>query len=199
MTKSEWLEDISNQIINCNKCDRLRAVTPFPMSHICYGDITKTRLFIIGRNPGIENDCSKLLKEDFTKIYHDLWWKCNLGKYLRENFGDEFLKSNMFFSNVNKCSTPNNTPLTPEEKSNCSSYLKTQLTIIKPTMVITLGTDAKDTIRPIPLIGCKIINLMHPSYFHYNSSDAIIKTQNIKIQLIKDTYKPSTTNWYTKE
>lgn len=73
MTKKDWFEKINNEIRNCKKCKRLREITPFSMSHICYNDLSKAKIFFLGRNPGIENDHSDISPERFDKKYHELW------------------------------------------------------------------------------------------------------------------------------
>jgi len=197
MTKIEWLEETSNNIADCNNCERLRAVTPYPMSHICYGSLSKVKLFFVGRNPGLENDHNKISREEFVEKYHDLWWDCNLGKYLRKNFGELLIKENMFFSNVNKCSSPENSKLTEEEKRNCLPFLETQLEIIKPSTIVTFGVEAKETIKSLNLQNMDIINLMHPAYFAYNKDFSLVRKQYKAILKIRNKYEENTSTWYT--
>jgi len=201
MTKADWLEEMAVEIANCRKCVRLRLVTPHPMSHICYfSDFSKVKLFFIGRNPGIENDHSKISKEEFTKKYHDLWWECSLGQYLRKNFGDSLIKENMFFTNICKCSSPENSKLTEEEKHNCLPFLEMQLKIIKPKVIVTFGSESKETIKSLKIQNIDIINLMHPAYFAYNKDFSLIRKQHDKIMGVRNKYEEKTTsNWYTRD
>uniref|UniRef100_A0A6M3MEG6 Putative uracil DNA glycosylase superfamily protein n=1 Tax=viral metagenome TaxID=1070528 RepID=A0A6M3MEG6_9ZZZZ len=200
MKKTEWLEEIKNNVMDCDKCPRLRSITPFPMSHICYGKLSGIKLFFIGRNPGIENDCRNISKEKFFEEYHYLWWECNIGKYLRKNFEDYFVKEKMFFTNVNKCSSPENSQLTEEEKANCLPFLRTQLEIVRPKVIVTFGSEARITIKSLNLGKVDIINLFHPAYFSYNRDPKLIEKQQKKIMELKDKYEEKQNyNWYTKE
>ena len=72
MSKKQIIEDLENIILKCNKCPRLREIAIYPMSHICYAeDYDKIDLFMIGRNPGLEDDYSNISDKDFKKKYHD--------------------------------------------------------------------------------------------------------------------------------
>lgn len=189
MTKKDWFEKINNEIRNCKKCKRLREITPFSMSHICYNDLSKAKIFFLGRNPGIENDHSDISPERFDKKYHELWWNCNFGKYVRKYFGDTFIKEKMFFSNICKCSSPENSQLTVEEKQNCNSFLKEQLSIIRPKAIVTFGNEPKETINNFEILkNIDIINLVHPAYFNHNRESKMIEGQINKIKKVVEKY-----------
>ncbi|MFH1613259.1 MAG: uracil-DNA glycosylase family protein, partial [bacterium] len=189
MTRKELLNNVSDKIINCNKCYRLREITKYPMPHIYYNNLSKVNIFIVGQNPGTENNYSKVKIENFIKKYHDLWWECRVGKYIRKEFGDDFLKEKIFFTNICKCSSPKNSKLEKEEVENCKQFLLDQLKIIRPKIIITLGNEAEETINSLDLFDkVNIINLFHPSYFRYNNDPDLIKIQSNKIKKIKEQF-----------
>jgi len=191
MSKKQIIEDLENIILKCNKCPRLREIAIYPMSHICYAeDYDKIDLFMIGRNPGLEDDYSNISDKDFKKKYHDNWLKCRIGRYLTKYLGEDIIKQRMFFTNVCKCSSPFNSNLTEIEKKNCFDYLINQIETIKPKFVIVFGRDAftilsekyklKDIERfeKIEIFNSTyMIYLYHPSYFLYKGNDTLEKKQ----------------------
>jgi len=186
MTRVEWLNKISDKISNCKKCDRLRGVTPYPMPNIMYCNVNQVKIMIVGRNPGLENDHSKIKQEEFIRQYHKLWWECKIGRYIRKNFGDSFTKNHVFFTNICKCSSPANAPLSNDEKMNCFDYLCQQNRIVKPEIVIGFGTEANRVIDNL-LYGKKV-HLLHPSYFLYQSNLSAPLGQEITIKEIMKKY-----------
>jgi uracil-DNA glycosylase family 4 len=52
-------------------------------------------------------------------------------------------KKDLFITNVVHCHPPDNRPSLPEEIANCSPYLRRELDIVKPVLVIGLGQDAR--------------------------------------------------------
>lgn len=51
-----------------------------------------------------------------------------------------------FWSNVVHCHPEKNRASTEEEKTNCLSFLKTEIKIIQPRLIVALGNDAKDVL-----------------------------------------------------
>jgi uracil-DNA glycosylase len=162
------------------------------MSHICYNkNLFEAKLMMIGRNPGLEDDHSKILLNDFIDKYHDLWWNCRFGKYIRREFGDEFISKNMFFTNISKCSSPENSKLEQNEINNCSEFLLEQIKIIRPKFIVTFGSEAWKLISSFNIDKSKAKKLFHPSYFSYNRDSSIVGNQSKKIKLIMDCYEQS--------
>jgi uracil-DNA glycosylase len=188
MTKQQVFDTIVNDIAHCRKCDRLRNVTPYPMSYICYSNIFNKQMMIVGRNPGIENDHSKINEKVFLKKYHKLWWECKFGLYLRKCFSDNIIINMMFFTNICKCSSPGNSKLLDVEIDNCHDYLLRQTKIIKPKIIITFGQEAKGIVSKIKSEDFYVFNLLHPAYFSYKNDVAAEKRQFDKIQQIKKEY-----------
>lgn len=182
------LYKIEREIRACNKCSKLREVTPMVMPHIYYnGNLNKLKLFVVARNPGLENDTSKIHFDDFMEYYKKAWWECKLGKYLRKNLGDNIVKEKMFFTNVCKCSSPNNRALDKEEISNCCNFLIRQLRSINPEIIITLGKEATDVFYLVDCVSnteIKYCSFYHPSYFIYNNDKKIIAKEKEKFEKV---------------
>ena len=177
ITPSVEMGLLEDEIKSCNKCTRLRSITPIPMPHILYCKPENVKILAIGRNPGIEDDYNNISHEEFMEIYRKRWWECRVGSYLRKRLGDELIRNNFFFTNVCKCSSPKNATLSPSEKEKCRPFLKRQIEIIKPKVILTFSRDAKDIISDFikdheyyideSMKGIPVFFLYHPSYFRY--------------------------------
>lgn len=185
------LNGLEDQILGCRRCTRLCTVNPFPMPHICYCDPKNVEIVCIGRNPGLENEFSDIPKEKFMVYYRDKWWTCRVGKYLRERLGDDIVKDKFFFTNICKCSSPNNSALLQSEKENCLPYFLQQLETVQPKVIITISGDAKAMLSlyvknsrfngTIP-----VFNLYHPSYLSRGYDLAASRKQDRLLKAIGD-------------
>ena len=182
------LFELEDRIFNCNKCKRLRDVTHIPMPHIYYNSsLYNVKLFFVGRNPGLEDDYSNVSEQEMMDIYHDRWYKCNFGKYIRSNFGESIVIEKMFFTNVAKCSSPENSQLTEEEMENCSEYLSQQIRIMQPKIIVTFGREAKEIVEKKINRNCPVVNLYHPSYVQgYLKDKSLLNIEKKKIESVKN-------------
>jgi len=90
-----------------------------------------SNLMIIGEGPGVEEDMMGL---PFVG---------KSGVLLKEALHDSGISPNkVYISNVIKCRPPNNRTPLPEEIKKCSFFLTSQIGIVKPKYVITLGLPA---------------------------------------------------------
>lgn len=187
-----------DEILSCVKCQRLRDVTPFPAPYVKYTrNLKNIKLFIVGRNPGLEDNYTNITKENFMQVYHEKWWVCKIGVYLRWQFSDEIIQNNTFFTNICKCSSPENTKLQEIEIQNCQSYLLEQINLISPKIIITLGTEAFQSLTNRKLSinfgnaisygeTIQLYGLYHPSYFSYKNDKAVEEKQNKLILQIRE-------------
>ena len=186
--KFDDILDLEKKILECARCPRLKAVAPYPMAHICYSPTCEVPLFIIGRNPGLEDTYAKVTSADFKITYHRNWLKCKFGMYVLERLGMKNVKK-IFFTNVCKCSTPENSQLKNEEKASCAEYLQAQIRIISPKLILAFGRDAIVALvgkKPVKFFetfeadGYQCLSLYHPGYFNY-ADDPKIKEKQDKI------------------
>lgn len=137
-------------------------------------------LFILGESPTYSDDIAGIpFTGDIGKILDNV---LNL---------IDVLKSDCFITSVIKCKTPNRKPIV-QEVANCKRSLQLELAIVKPKIVVLLGSIALQTYfndkklkiterRGIIITqivdGQKryIVPTFHPSYLLYNDSDAIYK------------------------
>jgi len=121
------MEKVFEEIRRCKKCDLYRTrKNPVPGE----GNV-HAKIMLIGEAPGYNED---LQGRPFVG---------KAGKLL-----DELLKiarlerSEVFITNVVKCRPPGNRKPNREEIKACSPFLKTQIRIIKPELILTLGNVA---------------------------------------------------------
>ncbi|MCL4399100.1 uracil-DNA glycosylase [Candidatus Parvarchaeota archaeon] len=124
---AETLEAISERVVKCTLCDlsngRKNAVPGEGMAN--------AKLMIIGEAPGKYED---ILGKPFVGMSGKF-----LNKYL-ELAGID--RSSTFITNSVKCRPPNNRKPVIEEISACRSYLISQISLIKPKLLLCLGTSA---------------------------------------------------------
>jgi len=181
----EGLKELEEKIISCDKCSRLRKVTPYPMPHIIYNKENANKLFCIGRNPGLEHSYEDVPREKFIRIYHSRWWGCKIGQYLRNILGDNFVLNYIFFTNICKCSSPDNSALTKKEMENCFPFLERQIEIVKPPVIVVFGKTFSDFVRERLKLNIPIFYLSHPSYFMRNKDKTKEKEQSEKLERIR--------------
>jgi uracil-DNA glycosylase len=161
------LQRLEKAILNCNVCTRLREVTPIPYPHIYYGDPEKLDIFMLMRNPGLEHSYTEVQSQEFLETYKKNWLICNVGKYVENIFGKDFIMNRMFFVNICKCSSPSNSKLNKEEIINCRNFLNIQLDIIKPKVILSFGAEANAFIKSSD-IKIPYKTFYHPAAFSYN-------------------------------
>jgi DNA polymerase len=159
------LAEFENQICDCTKCPLGHTRTKF-----VFGDGNPhARIVFIGEAPGHD--------EDLTGIP----FVGRAGKLLDEMLGEVGLtREHVYICNTLKCRPPGNRDPQPEEKVACRPYLRTQLSLISPDIVVCLGrhsagellgTDAPMASlrgRIIPYEGMRALVTYHPAYYLRN-------------------------------
>ena len=166
------LEEIKNKCLKCEKCPLCKSRT-----NIVFSDgIPNPKLMLIGEAPG---------------FYEDQQGKPFVGKagqLLDKIFASVGLsrEKQVYICNTLKCRPPENRNPLPEEKEACWEYLKAQIDIIKPRIILLCGNVAVQSILPdiggITRIrghwfeggenvhGAKLMPIFHPSYLLRNDS-----------------------------
>ncbi|MBM7558870.1 uracil-DNA glycosylase [Marinitoga litoralis] len=170
MSKIEDLELISSKIKNCDSCS-----LSLSRNNVVVGEGNiNSPIMLVGEGPGENEDLEgrpfvgragnlldKLLKE--------------VAKVDRENF---------YITNVVKCRPPKNRTPTSEEMEKCSHFLMGQISVIKPRIIVALGSTALNFFlkQVVPITkhrgrfkewygGMYIFPTFHPSYLLRNRSD----------------------------
>lgn len=168
----EELESINNKCMSCTKCSLCNS-----RNNIVFSDgVPNPKLMLIGEAPGFYED--KLGKPFVGKA----------GQLLDKIFASVGLSRNehIYICNTIKCRPPENRNPFPEEKEACWEYLKAQIDIIQPKIILLCGNVAVQSILGnvggITKIrgkwfegkenvhGAKLMPIFHPSYLLRNDS-----------------------------
>ncbi|KUG04479.1 uracil-dna glycosylase, family 4 [hydrocarbon metagenome] len=146
------------------------------------------RIMLIGEGPGQEED---IQGKPFVGRAGQL-----LDKILQ---AAELQRDEVYISNVVKCRPPGNRLPNPDEVKECQKYLEAQIRIIKPAIIVCLGSMASQTvieskaritrIRGSWLLrqGIKIMPTYHPAALLRNPGYKRPTWEDFK--LIRDEYK----------
>ncbi|MEE1320868.1 MAG: uracil-DNA glycosylase [Acutalibacteraceae bacterium] len=122
------MESLKNECLNCNDCG-LRAGA----RQVVFGvGNTKTKVMFVGEGPGEQEDIEG---EPFVGKSGQL-----LDKYLE--LIDLDRKDNIYIANIVKCRPPHNRDPKPEEQDICIRWLREQVKIIRPKIIVCLGRIA---------------------------------------------------------
>lgn len=165
------LDQIREKVLTCEKCSLCKSRT-----NIVFSDGTPNpKLMLIGEAPG---------------FYEDQQGKPFVGKagqLLDRIFASVgFSRKDIYICNTLKCRPPDNRNPLPDEKEACWEYLKAQIDIIQPKIILLCGNVAVQSILPniggITKIrgkwyqggdivhGAKLMPIFHPSYLLRNDS-----------------------------
>ncbi len=123
----DCLDKIKEEILKCKKCPLYKT----KINYVPGSGNPRAQIVFVGEAPGKEED---LQGEPFVG---------SAGKLLTEMLSKIGLKrSDVFICNVLKCRPPNNRDPQPEEIKACGEYLKRQLEVIKPDVIVCLGRFA---------------------------------------------------------
>ena len=139
------LEDLNFQIYGCKKCRLWQGA-----KHGVPGEgPLNAKVMLIGQNPGADEDETG---RPFVG---------RAGKYLTKTLAEYGIKrEDVFITNIVKHVSPENRKPYPDEVAACLPYLNTQISIIKPKIIVLFGESAKETPR---IEGVKYIQIIHPS------------------------------------
>ncbi|MBN1915045.1 MAG: uracil-DNA glycosylase [Parachlamydiales bacterium] len=127
MTKSQQMSDLKTEIVLCKKCplfqSRKNAIPGIGSYH--------SKIFMIGEAPGKQEDEEKkpFIGRSGTILAQ---WLSSI----------HLLRKDIYITNIVKCHPPNNRDPSSLEISTCFAYLIRQLTIIQPSLILTLGRHA---------------------------------------------------------
>jgi uracil-DNA glycosylase family 4 len=158
----ELLENLRIQEIgNCTRCKLFKG-----RKTIVFGEGNPSaELMLVGEAPGADED---IQGKPFVG---------RAGQLLMQMIkAINFERKDVFIANVLKCRPPNNRPPEPDEVHTCSPFLFKQIEIIKPKVVLALGTfsaqlllNSKTSIsflrnRVYEMPFAKVIATYHPSF-----------------------------------
>ena len=166
-TKQQQLDDLKEQILKDKVCPDLAEQA----TQLVFGDGNpEADIVFIGEAPGKNEDEQGI---PFVGA---------AGKFLNEMLAMISLKrEDIYITNIVKYRPPNNRDPLPEEKDTFLPYLKKQLDIISPRMIVTLGRHSMDVLLPGLKIsqvhgqpkryrGVVFMPLFHPAAALYNGA-----------------------------
>lgn len=155
------LADIGRDAAGCVRC-RLSA----GRTHVVFGVGPPTaELMFVGEGPGAQEDAEG---EPFVGRSGRL-----LDRFVAEEMG--LTRDDFYITNVVKCRPPGNRDPLPDEIAACRPYLASQLDLIGPKVVVTLGNFASKLLvgssdgitrlrgRTYPYGGAVLIPTFHPA------------------------------------
>ena len=126
--KARLLQEMDeDEVQNCTKCQLCNSRT-----QTVFGDgDPDARLLFIGERPGMNEDQQG---KPFVGRAGELLNKMIVAMGLS--------RQEVYIANVVKCRPPNNRTPAPDEVAACSEYLRRQIAVILPTVIVTLGGPA---------------------------------------------------------
>ena len=123
----ETREELEKSIINCNKCKLCKT-----RQNIVFGVGNKNAdIMFIGEGPGADED---RLGEPFVG---------RAGKLMNMAFGIVGIKrEEVYIANIVKCRPPANRNPEDDETTACLNYLRNQVILVKPKIIVLLGSVA---------------------------------------------------------
>jgi DNA polymerase len=103
-----------------------------------------------------------------------------------------FLREDVYIANVVKCRPPNNRNPEPDEIAACEPFLKAQIRVVKPKVLVALGKFAAQTLLrdPTPITrmrgrwaqyeGTPLMPTFHPAYLLRNPADKKLAWADLK-------------------
>lgn len=156
----EWknattLESLNKLIENCTKC----ALHKNRNNFVFGSGNPDADVMVIGEGPGAEEDKQGL---PFVGRAGQL-----LTDILR---AIKFRRDEVYIANIVKCRPPDNRTPLPEEMETCIPYLKKQIELIKPKMILCLGlTAAKGLLRKK-----ESLNSLRGKFFDYEGIKVMV-------------------------
>ena len=168
-------EELENSIINCNKCMLCQN-----RNNIVFGEGNKEAdVMFIGEGPGADEDAQGL---PFVG---------KAGQLMNKAFeGLGIDRSKVYIANIVKCRPPSNRVPTDDEAEACLNYLRNQVVLVKPKIIVLLGSTALKYIlgkeygitsargKWVEKKGILYMPTWHPA--------ALLRDENNKIEFWKD-------------
>ena len=171
----ETWEELENSIQNCQKCKLCQNRT-----NIVFGDGNKkASIMFIGEGPGADEDAQGI---PFVGKAGRLMNKAFQGLGIERN--------NVYIANIVKCRPPANRVPEDEEVVACLNYLRNQVMLVKPKIIVLLGSTALKNILGknygITASRGKWISQKEILYMPTWHPAALLRDENKKIEFWKD-------------
>lgn len=168
-------EDLEKSIINCTKCKLCKNRT-----NIVFGQGNKNAdIMFIGEGPGADEDIQGL---PFVG---------KAGKLMDMAFeGLGIKREDVYIANIVKCRPPQNRVPEQDEADSCLDYLRNQVILIKPKIVVLLGSTALKNIlgKELSITACRGKWLEKKGIYYMPTwhPAALLRDENKKIEFWRD-------------
>lgn len=172
------LEELRAAIGDCRLCKLCSGRT-----HLVFGvGNPRAKLMFVGEGPGRDED---LQGEPFVGRAGQL-----LTDIITKGMGMQ--RSDVYIANVVKCRPPENRNPEPDEVAACEPFLKKQIDLIRPEIIVGLGKFAVQTLLQSKVAisrlrgnwhsyhGIKLMPTFHPAYLLRNPADKKLVWEDIK-------------------
>lgn len=171
----ETWEELEKSIVNCNKCKLCKT-----RQNIVFGVGNKNaQIMFIGEGPGADEDAKG---EPFVG---------KAGKLMDMAYETVGIKrEDVYIANIVKCRPPANRNPEEDEATACLDYLRNQVVLVKPKIIVLLGSVALKNVlgeeygitssrgKVIEKKGIKYVPTWHPA--------ALLRDESKKVDFIKD-------------
>ena len=177
------LEELRAAIGDCQRCKLCSGRT-----NLVFGvGNPRAKLMFVGEGPGRDED---LQGEPFVGRAGQL-----LTDIVTKGMG--LKREDVYICNVVKCRPPDNRNPEPDEVAACEPFLKKQIDIVRPQIIVALGKFAVQTLlqSKVPITrlrgqwasyhGIKLMPTFHPAYLLRNPADKKLVWEDIK-KVIKE-------------
>jgi uracil-DNA glycosylase family 4 len=181
--QAKSLEELRAAIGDCQRCKLCSGRT-----NLVFGvGNPNAKLMFVGEGPGRDED---LQGEPFVGRAGQL-----LTDIITKGIG--LKRDDVYIANVVKCRPPENRNPEPDEVAACEPFLKKQIDLIRPKIIVGLGKFAVQTLLqskvPITKVrgnwhsyhGIKLMPTFHPAYLLRNPADKKLVWEDIK-KVIKE-------------
>jgi len=168
-------EELEQSIVNCQKCKLCQN-----RNHIVFGIGNKNAdIMLIGEGPGADEDkqgipfvgkAGQLMNKAFEALGID--------------------RGSVYIANIVKCRPPANRVPEADEAEACLNYLRNQVILVKPKIIVLLGSTALKNILGkeygITSARCKLIERKGILYMPTWHPAALLRDETKKIEFWKD-------------
>jgi len=181
--QAKTLDELRAAIGDCQRCKLCSGRT-----HVVFGvGNPRATLMFVGEGPGRDED---LQGEPFVGRAGQL-----LTDIITKGIGMK--REDVYICNVVKCRPPENRNPEPDEVAACEPFLKKQIELVRPEIIVGLGKFAVQTLLqskvPITKVrgnwhsyhGIKLMPTFHPAYLLRNPADKKLVWEDIK-KVIKE-------------
>jgi uracil-DNA glycosylase family 4 len=160
--RAERLQRLREEVLPCTRCKLSQG-----RQHVVFGEGNpRARVLFVGEAPGANEDrTGRPFVGDAGQL---------LDRIISGAMGLQ--RSDVFIANINKCRPPGNREPEPDEVAACLPFLRAQIEILRPEVIVCLGrvaaqnllgrTESASKLRgqQLDYLGIPVVVTWHPAY-----------------------------------